>query len=218
MTDVNRIAQGMLELINGKQSVTQTFFKSLVGGLTTFTHDVTLVAKDYFDTDHRWRNQTDKIRLFALIKRGATSDGLKKTVSIVVRNYLHNLTEEQSRILAAKVGGTTAGKMVFNSFILTQVINLFFEKAIAKAIFSFGIGTIFSIGAAASDAVYSSNELKCRNPLIYNELRAHGDLDLLFFLLKDMLEPYLEAIHLQNSSPKLSNDVFTIYVNGIKYA
>ncbi|MBI0551459.1 hypothetical protein [Pectobacterium parmentieri] len=215
MVDVNRIAQGMLKLINSKQTITQTFLKSLVGGLTTFSQDIFLVAKDFFDTDNRWRNETDKIRLAALIKRGSSSEDLKKMASIVVRNYWSNLTSEQIELLAVKVGGTVIGKMVFNLATLSHVLTLFFERAITRFVFSIGIGAIFSIGAAASDSVYSSNDLKSRNLKIYNELRAHGDLDLLYFLLKDFLDPYLDAIDLQSVSPKLSNDVFTIYVNGI---
>lgn len=216
MSDVNKIAQGMLQLINGKKSIRHTFFESVIGGLTSFTQDISLVAKDYFDTDHRWRNQTDKIRLAALIKRGASSDSLKKMATIVVQNYWSNLTAEQAEKLAAKVGGTIAGKMAFNYIALSQILILFFEKAIARFIFSLGIGSIFSIGAAASDSVYSSNDLKARNPKIYNELRSNGDLDLLYFLLKEYLDPYLEAIELQSTSPTLSNNIFNVYVDGIR--
>lgn len=216
MSNANEIAQGMLQLINGKKTVAHTFFDGVLGGLTSFTQDISLVAKDYFDTDNRWRNQTDKIRLASLIKRGASSDSLKKMVTIILRDYWSNLTAEQAEKLAARVGGTITGKMAFNFVTINQILLLFFEKAIARFVFSLGVGSIFAIGAAASDSVYSSNELKLRNPKIYNELRGDGDLDLLYFLLKDYLDPYLDAIELQITSPTLANNVFEIYVNGIK--
>ncbi|MDX7185757.1 hypothetical protein ABK736_13275 [Klebsiella aerogenes] len=32
-----------------------------------------MLSKDFLDSDHRWRNETDKIRLISLIKKGVTS-------------------------------------------------------------------------------------------------------------------------------------------------
>lgn len=66
------IADGMLKIFDTrKQSGPEIFARSAVDGFMSIPEDLWMLTKDFLDTDHRWRNETDKIRLLTLIKKRA---------------------------------------------------------------------------------------------------------------------------------------------------
>lgn len=65
------IADGMLKIFDTrKQSVPEIFARSAVDGFMSTPENLWMLTKDFLDTDHRWRNETDKIRLLTLTKKG----------------------------------------------------------------------------------------------------------------------------------------------------
>ena len=54
-----------------------------------------------------------------------------------------------------------------------------------------------------------------KNKEVYALLRGAGDLDLLSFLLEDNIDPWLDAIALQQNNSPLAQEVFTNFVEGM---
>ena len=54
-----------------------------------------------------------------------------------------------------------------------------------------------------------------KNKEVYALLRGAGDFDLLYFLLEDNVDPWLDAIALQQNNLPLANEVFTNFVEGM---
>lgn len=122
-----QIANGMLKIIHKHhQSGPEVFSRSAVSGFMEIPVDLWMLTKDYLDSDNRWRNQTDKIRLITLIKKGLTSEDIRRSINIVIKKYLSGLTEEQSKKLLLKMAGSTAGGMTFKMLFVNELISLFF--------------------------------------------------------------------------------------------
>ncbi|GAA3894209.1 hypothetical protein GCM10022405_19640 [Gibbsiella dentisursi] len=180
--------------------------------------DLWSLTKDFFDTDNRWRNQTDKIRLMNLIKKGVTSEDVRRLMNIVIRKYLSGLNEEQSKKMLIKIAGGQIGSLAFKAIFVNELISLFATRIIPKFLVSAGITGILSIGASVSRSIYASYELKDINQSVYNELRAAGDLDLLYFLLEEYINPYLQAIKYQGIDNAIDQQIFDNLLAGVDRA
>lgn len=100
--------------------------------------DLWMLSKDFLDSDHRWRNETDKIRLISLIKKGVTSEEVRRLVNVVIKRYLCGLSEEQSRELLIKVGGSQVGGIAFKMAFVNELVSLFISKIIPRFLVSVG--------------------------------------------------------------------------------
>ncbi|HCD1877699.1 TPA: hypothetical protein NBJ28_001767, partial [Klebsiella aerogenes] len=161
--------------------------------------DLWMLSKDFLDSDHRWRNETDKIRLISLIKKGVTSEEVRRLVNVVIKRYLCGLSEEQSRELLIKVGGSQVGGIAFKMAFVNELVSLFISKIIPRFLVSVGVTGVLSVGASISRSIYTSYELRNLNKEIYNQLRGIGDLDLLYFLVEDNIKPFIIAINYQQA-------------------
>lgn len=180
--------------------------------------DLWALTRDFFDTDNQWRNQTDKIRLMNLIKKGVTSDDIRRLINIVIRKYLSGLSEEQSKKLLIKIAGNQMGSFAFKAIFVNELIALFATRIIPKFLVSAGITGILSIGASVSRSIYASYELKDINQSVYNELRAAGDLDLMYFMLEEYINPYLHAIKYQGVNNVIDQQIFDNLLAGVNRA
>ncbi|YCI28673.1 hypothetical protein M1E08_17595 [Erwinia sp. PK3-005] len=213
-----QIANGMLKIFHKHHQIgPEIFSRSAVSGFMEIPVDLWMLTKDYLDSDNRWRNQTDKIRLITLIKKGLTSEDIRRLINIVIKKYLSGLTEEQSKKLLLKMAGSTAGGMTFKMLFVNELISLFFSKVIPRFLASAGMTGVLSVGAAISRSVYTSYELLNLNRDVYNELRGAGDLDLLYFLVEDNLKPFIEAINHQASHGSIDKEIFDGFLAGAKY-
>ncbi|CAI1557779.1 MULTISPECIES: hypothetical protein [Serratia] len=210
------IADGMLKIFDTrKKSNAEIFAKSAVSGFIEIPEDLWMLTRDFFDSDNRWRNQTDRIRLITLIKKGLTSEDVRRLLNIVIRKYLTGLTEEQSKDLLLKKAGRTSGNMAFKMVFVNELISLFVSKIIPRFLVSAGMTGVLSIGASVSRSIYSSYELRKLNQNIYNELRAAGDLDLLYFLVDDNIKPFIDAINYQGSHGAYDKQIFDRFLAGV---
>lgn len=70
MNSPKAIADGMLALLNPKrESGLEAVIVGMGKGFATIPGDVAALTRDFFDSDHRWDNETDRIRLFTLLKK-----------------------------------------------------------------------------------------------------------------------------------------------------
>lgn len=218
MNSPKEIADGMLAIFNAKkESGVEVFMVSALSGIVKIPGDLYALTKDFLDSDHRWDNETDRIRLITMLKKGATSDDLKRLLEIVIKKYVQNLNEEKCQRLLTKLGGSTAGSMMFKAIFINQIVTLFVSRVIPKFLFSAGMTGIITIGASVSRSIYSSRDLSKKNFEVYSLLRASGDLDLLYFVLEDYIDPYLEAISLENVNSPLAENVFEFFLEGMQH-
>ncbi|WBF47103.1 hypothetical protein [Serratia rubidaea] len=210
------IAEGMLKIFaTRKKGAVETFATSAVSGFMEIPEDLWMLGKDFLDSDHRWRNQTDKIRLITLIKKGLSSEDIRRMLNIVIRLYLSGLTEEQSKALLLKKAGGIAGGMAFKMIFINELITLFVSKIIPRFLASAGFTGALSIGASVSKSIYTSYDLLKLNSNIYYKLRAAGDLDLLYFLVEDSARPFIEAINYQSAHGDLDRQIFEYFISGV---
>lgn len=208
------IADGMLKIFE-KKSNTEIFFRGVADGFLEIPGDILSVAEDYFDTDNRWRNETDKIRQMALIKKGITSEDFRRLFIMVVKRYVSGLTEEHLKKLLIKIAGKEIGSISFKAAVVNELIALFVTRVIPRFLTSIGLTGVISIGAIQSRSIYSSYDLKQLNSTVYYDLRGAGDLDLLYFTVKEYVDPYLKAINYQEMNSPISNVIFNRYYLGV---
>jgi hypothetical protein len=216
MDSPKNIADGMLGLFNTKKKTdVETFMVSAIGGFTAIPGDLFALTKDFLDSDHRWDNETDRIRLITLLKKGATSDDLRKLIKLVVEQYVKRLNEQQLEKMLVKMGGSAAGSTAFKIIFVNEIVSRFFSRVIPKFLFSAGMTGIITIGASVSRSIYTSRDLMKKNKEVYALLRGAGDLDLLYFMLEDNIDPWLDAIALQQNNSPLAQEVFASFVEGM---
>ncbi|MCB4374018.1 hypothetical protein H9X97_11955, partial [Klebsiella aerogenes] len=147
MSTPKQIADGMLKIFDsGKNSSIEIFANSTISGFMSIPEDLWMLSKDFLDSDHRWRNETDKIRLISLIKKGVTSEEVRRLVNVVIKRYLCGLSEEQSRELLIKVGGSQVGGIAFKMAFVNELVSLFISKIIPRFLVSVGVTGVLSVG------------------------------------------------------------------------
>ncbi|WP_257213070.1 hypothetical protein [Erwinia amylovora] len=129
MDTPDTIANGMLALFTKeKSSGVGDYMVSALSGFASFPEDLLVLGRDFLDSDDRGRNQIDKIRLISLIKKGATSDDLKKLINLVINEYAKNLSVEQCSRLLLKLGASSAGSFAFKALFVNQIVSLFLNE------------------------------------------------------------------------------------------
>lgn len=163
--------------------------------------DVSYLFVDFIESDNRYRNQTDKIRLMHRLKRGVNNSDLTLILNIVLEVFLENIKKEKNKSAASNLGKLT-GKLVLNATILNDLSALFTSKFIGKMSINTLISTIFSIGGAISRSVYGSEKLRIVSPSVYTRLRSSGDLDLFYFLVDSYSGPFIEALSIKKQQSR----------------
>jgi hypothetical protein len=216
MSTPKQIADGMLKFFDSrKKSSVEIFANSTISGFMSIPEDLWMLSKDFLDSDHRWRNETDKIRLISLIKKGVTSEEIRRLVNVVIKRYLSGLSEEQSRELLIKIGGSQVGSIAFKMAFVNELISLFISRIIPRFLVSVGVTGVLSVGASVSRSIYTSYELRNLNKEIYNQLRGVGDLDLLYFLVEDNIKPFIMAINYQQTHGAIDKEIFNHFLSGV---
>ena len=77
------------------------------------------------------------------------------------------------------------------------------------------IGSLLSLGAEVSRAIYTSRYLAARSPGHYQKLKDMGDLDLLYFLIEDLVSPFEKAIEFHNANLVFFNEVCQCFLDGL---
>lgn len=204
-----QIAEGMLKIFQtGNESTADTLLRSAFDSFTSLPVDVWVVAKDFFDADNRGLNERERIRLAELIKRGVSSEDFRRLMYIVVSRYVSGLTDEQVGKILVKLAGSRLGNAAFKTFFSSELASWFGTYLIPRFLLSAKITGMLGVGAMVSRSIYSSRNLKELNETIYYALRNAGDLDLLYFMVEDVLEPWVEAINYITSNKMLSQEIF----------
>lgn len=76
-------------------------------------------------------------------------------------------------------------------------------------------GLLLSVGAETSRAIYTSRYLKRRNPVLHDKLQNLGDLDLLYFLVEDIVKPFETARMVGDKNPAEFNKICEYFFGGL---
>ncbi|MFP2515077.1 hypothetical protein [Buttiauxella agrestis] len=211
MNSETGIAEGLYYTINGE---TPGVVSGFIDGILEIPEDIGYIAYDFIDSENRYNNNNDKIRLMFLVKKGGVNkDSLAEIIKVILIKYYSLLTSEQKSQLQYKIGGQITGKLVFTTQALSKFLQIFIDKLLIRTSVGLISTSILTLGAMQSKAVYSSRDLLNRNPNIYWELRGLGDLDLLYFILEDKLKSFEDAILLHDKDRSAFNNVMKHYAD-----
>ena len=87
---------------------------------------------------------------------------------------------------------------------------------LGEAIASRGVSAFFAGSLAGlSRAIYTSRYLKRRNPVLHDKLQNLGDLDLLYFLVEDIVKPFETACMVSDKNPAEFNKICEYFFGGL---
>lgn len=188
MDSAKEIARDMLEAIHIDGS---GFIGAVAKGIISFPVSVAYLGYDFMDTEHRRENQDDKFRLARLVEKVTFND---ETIYNVIKPFVDDfISRVDMSSIGLQITGSVAGKIFFSQLTGVKLGALISERATAALFAGTIIGSLLSIGAEASRAIYTSRYLRERNANAYWELRNMGDLDLLYFLVEDTVRPFETA-------------------------
>lgn len=179
-----------------------------------FTKDTGYLVYEYLDTANRGENSRETTRLINRLKSGVTNDDIRKLITMVVEEYTKKVKKDTLDSLADKLGKLT-GKFFISQILLQDMASLFTNKIVNKIIFNSSFSLAVTIGGLRSRAIYVSRELSIKSPHVYYMLKREKDLDLLYFMASDFLDPFVEAINLRETDPEVFNKIFISVINGL---
>lgn len=210
MDGAKELAKDMLEAINIDDS---GFIAALTKGLISFPVSMGYLAYDFMDTEHHRANADDKYRFARLINKvGFNKELIGQVVGVFINDFSSRL---DFSLIVEKIVGDSAGRMIFSE--LTGVkIGYVISNRLVTAFFSGAcIGSLLSLGAEVSRAIYTSRYLAARSPGHYQKLKDMGDLDLLYFLIEDLVSPFEKAIELHNTNEVFFNEVCQCFLESL---
>lgn len=197
MDSAKEIAKDMLEAINIEGS---GFIGAVAKGIISLPVSLGYLGYDFIDIEHRRENRDDKFRLAELVKKVTFNN---ETIYKVIKPLIDDFA---SRVDISSVGlqisGNSVGKVLFSQLTGVKLGYVISERATTALFAGTVVGSLLSIGAEASRAIYMSRYLLGRNPEIYYKLRNTGDLDLLYFLVEDTVKPYEIACAIDEYNPE----------------
>lgn len=191
MDSAKEIARDMLEAVN----INGDGFLGAVGkGLISLPVSLGYMGYDFIDTGHRRENQNDKFRMARLVEKGIFSrDIIGKIISICLEDFVSRINVEKIGSIVKNVSGDLAGRMAFAELTGVKLGEALVSRGLAAFFAGSFAGLLLSVGAETSRAIYTSRFLKDRNPVLHDKLKAQGDLDLLYFLVEDIVRPFERA-------------------------
>lgn len=216
MRKPKEIASDILDIINQKDmGGFELFFYSAGKGLLDVGTDLGYMTYDFLDTENRWRNEGIRIRQAELFKRGISSEEIKTLITYIVKIFVSKIKNKSLTDIFAKITGRQTGKYVATAFIYGEVARVLARRFIPRLLIRLGMVGVVSLAGTTSTSLYVSEDLSYRYPSIYSGLKNLGDLDLLYFLVRDYMDPFLEAIEINMKNKNDWDTLIAELINGI---
>lgn len=199
MDSAKEIARDMLKAISLDDSGILVNFAK---GFISFSVSIAYLSYDHLDTEHYRNNKNDKHRIAGLVERGTfRKEIIERVIGIFIDDFTSRINFEKTTGMIDRVGANLIGKLAFSQFtgfnlgraLTTNATNAFFTGAV--------VGTLLYVGSEASRAIYTSRRLELTNPKIYFKLRRMGGLDLLYFIVQDIVGPFEKACAIHDDNP-----------------
>lgn len=179
-----------------------------------FSRDIGYLTYEYFDTENRWGNGIDTERLMRIIKKGNLRNNLEEITKIAINEFAGKIPEKMLNSLPEGAGKLT-GSFFVNKVLMQDIASVFAQRLIPKICFNATLSTALLLGGARARAIYASRRLLRESPSIYYMLKNKGDLDLLYFLAEDYLEPFIKAISIYNKKPEEFYKIVSGVIDGL---
>ncbi|MFI8418722.1 hypothetical protein ACQKDS_20060 [Serratia sp. NPDC078593] len=213
MDSAKEIARDMLEAIQVDSS---GFMGAIVKGIILFPVNLGYLGYDFIDTEHRSENLDDKFRFAALIKRVTLH---KETIEMVIKpfidNFISHVDIDKVTSFSKNVVGGTVGKVIFSQVTGVNLGRAIAAQGVASYVSGMIAGGVLAIGAEVSRAIYTSRYLRERNPVMYARLYRMGDLDLLYYLVEDIVRPYERACEEAERNAEKFNKICQYFFEGL---
>lgn len=215
MTEPELIAKQILSTLQKrKQSAYMKYSEATGDVVLDFSRDVGYLTYEYFDSDNRGRNKNETIRLIKTLKKGSFRVRITDIVKIVASEFTSYIPEKILELVPGKLGKMT-GDIFINKVLMQDMTSLLANKLLNRI----GVNAIFStallLGGARARAIYASQRLFNESPKIYYRLKDSGDLDLLYYIVEDHLEPFIEAISIAKKNPGEFENIVLTVVDGL---
>ncbi|MBW8248848.1 hypothetical protein [Enterobacter mori] len=213
MDSAKEIARDMLEAINIKGDG----FLGVVGkGIISLPVSLGYMGYDFIDTEHRRENQDDKFRMARLVKKGIFNrDVIEVIINASLEGFVSRVNLEKIGSIVKNVSGNLAGKMAFAELTGVKLGEAIASRGVTAFFAGSFAGLLLSVGAETSRAIYTSRFLKDRNPVLHEKLKAQGDLDLLYFLVEDIVKPFEKACEISNTDSEKFNQICKHFFGGL---
>lgn len=190
----------------------------LMHGVISVPVDLSYLARAVFDTENISRRQRETFRLLNAIKNGlANENNINKAINKILDCFYTYIPEKTRDKIYSRIGGSVTGRAITNSVISGRIATTIAGRSSLYIKFKGGvIGNILLLSGMIERAIYSSWELNTNCPEIYNLLYP-DNLDLLYFLVEPLMEPFIKSIKIRESEGQTAfNELMEIVVNEIK--
>lgn len=213
MKSAKDIAKDMLEAIDVDSS---GFLTGILKGFISFPVSLGYLGYDFIDTGHRRENEDDKYRFVCLMKRDILRwDVIERVIGFFVDDFISRVDMENVSHIARNVSGSVLGKFIFSQVTGVNLGAVITTNAVGRFFSGIGLGAILWAGAEASRSIYTSRDLERKNPRIYIQLRDAGDLDLLYFLVENIVEPFEIACKVSDQDSEKFNEICKYFFGGL---
>lgn len=210
-------AKGLADDMVNALNVNSNFLKSFAGGALELPVDFYYLGYSFLDTGNRTLNSIDGERCIRLIQNGfANRKSLKKIANIIIDRYLNKIDVNRLKTTGTHAGASLAGRVAMNRMILGNIGPMFADRLVARMMIGFSFSSLISLGAMQSRAVYTSRELRRRDPELQNYLKRLGDLDLLYFLIEKRVKPFEKTLSLWQQNKPLFDEVSSIFIQRVR--
>lgn len=213
MDSAKEIARDMLEAIHIDSS---GFLGAVAKGFISFPVSLGYLGYDFIDSEYRRENQDDKYRFAMLVKRVTVNDEI---VHDLLKPFFDDFISKIhfDRVINAlkKTSGNMMGKFAFSELTGVNLGAAITSGGVAAFFSGTLFGLVLVLGAEVSRAIYTARDLKDREPRIYYKLRNNGDLDLLYFLVEDIVRPFEKACELSHHDPEKFEKVCEYFLGGV---
>ena len=196
MADIEGIARKINDIIISPDTVT-----GLINGGLSVPLDYGYLIYGIFDTDTRYERETERIRMMTAIRHDILNyENIVNAVKLILQLFNKYLSEsEQDRIYRSVV--TSIVGRISTNIIASNIAKAVIEKTSFTYVVFKGKGnpiaflsTILLFGGMAERSIRTSDKLRNETPEVYSLLRPR-DYELLYFLIADAVQPFMDTIH-----------------------
>ncbi|ARJ42641.1 hypothetical protein B1H58_11790 [Pantoea alhagi] len=189
---------------------------SVAHGMLTFPVSMYYLGHDFLDTANRNSNFDDRVRMANLLKRGmSVNQEVQRLVNAIINDFITKVNMDNVQGIAKNFTGVMAGKFIFAELTGIKLGAAISSRIMASFAAGLVIGSVMTIGAETSRAIYTARKLENQHPALYYKLRSMGDLDLFYFLVEDKVKPFLDACSMADINRNAFNEVCKYFFGGL---
>lgn len=188
-------------------------------GIIDFPVNMYFLGYDFIHTEDRAQNRDDNMRIAELVHRATSKKNLNfiaKAVEVFIDDFMEHVNmQEILKNMAENTLSSALGSYTFSELTGLKTGQLISSKIVPSIMFSMSVSALLTIGGAASRAIHTSRMLRTSNYEVYRKLRSLGDLDLLYFAIKDRIAPFEKATRISRENPALFNQTVEYFFKGL---